>query len=402
MQRTVRLTLKPTPIQAQALTDTTHLFTKAFNDVCAYGWAHAERNGVQLHHATYYAEKAACPGLVSDLIIQARVKATEALKSAFALQKAARTVSCPHSAACPPRYNLHTYTLAWDNGTVRLSTVEGRMSVPFTVPGYGKKYIGLPPDTADLIQYDYGRWGLHVVVTLEAPAVPQTDEVIGIDLGLTHPAVTSANTFLGQKAWKATEGRYFRLKRRLQSCGTKSAKRHLRHLRGKQARFRRDCDHLLSKQLAETTAPGGTLVLENLTNIRQRMRAKRHTPTKRRMHSWSFAQLFAFLTYKAEERGLTVARVDPRHTSQRCSACGHTARNNRRSQSRFVCRQCGFELHADLNASRNIAAKYRASRGITPTGVPLSTGVSSPVRSVVRQHASPEVRDKLPALAGSR
>ena len=402
MQRTVRLKLQPTPDQAEALVGTTAQFTTAFNDVCAYGWHHTEKNGVQLHHATYYSEKAACPGLVSDLVIQARVKATEALKSAFARQKAAHQVSCPRATNCPPRYNVHTYTLVWETQTVRLSTVAGRMTIPFTAPAYAAKYAGVPVDTADLVQHDDGQWWLHVVVTLEAPAVVETDEVIGIDLGLAQPAVTSANTFLGDKAWKASEGRYFRLKRKLQSCGTKSAKRHLRHLRHKQARFRRDCDHVLSKQLVETAAPGGTLVLENLTNIRQRMRAKRNTATKRRMHSWSFAQLFAFLAYKAEERGLTVARVDPRHTSQACSECHHTARNNRRSQSRFVCRACGFELHADLNAARNIAAKYRASQGTALTGVPLSTGVTSPVRSVVPQHASPEVRDKLPASAGSR
>jgi len=396
MQRTVKLLLHPTPDHTNALTETSRQFTQAFNDVCAYGWTHNEKNGVTLHHASYYTEKAACPGLVSDLLIQSRIKATEALKSAFAHQKAGRSVSCPHSSACPPRYNVHTYTLAWEQRTVRLSTAAGRITVPFTVPDYAARYRDLAVDTADLISHK-GRWWLHVVVTVQTPVIVQTDEVLGIDLGLTHPAVTSANQFLGTKAWKATEGRYFRLKRRLQSCGSKSAKRHLRHLKGAQARFRRNCDHVLSKQLVESVSPGGTLVLENLTNIRQRMRAKRKTATKRHLHSWSFAQLFSFVAYKAEEHGLTVARVDPRHTSQQCSACGHTARNNRRSQSRFVCRTCGLDLHADLNASRNIAAKYRASQGTSLTGASLSTGVSSPFPSVVRPHASLEVRDKLPA-----
>jgi len=402
MQRTVRLTLQPTPEQAQTLADTTRQFTAAFNHVCAYGWAQNEKNGVRLHHATYYPVKTSCSGLVSDLVIQARVKATEALKSAFARHKAGRPVSCPHSTHCPPRYNAHTYTLSWDRHTVRLSTTAGRISVSFTLPDYAATYAGLPVDTADLIQRQDGTWWLHVVVTLAPPVIAQTEEVIGIDLGLAHPAVTSTNQFLGKKAWKATEGRYFRLKRRLQRCGTKSAKRHLRHLRHKQARFRRDCDHALSKQLAQSAAPGGTLILENLTDMRQRIRAKRQTQTKRRLHSWSFAQLTSFLTYKAEERGLTVAKVDPRHTSQTCSCCGHQARNNRRSQCRFVCRACGFELHADLNAARNIAAKYRASRGISSTGAPSSTGVSSPLPCIVRQHASPEVRDKLSPSGDSR
>src|SRR4029453_376248 len=114
--------------------------------------------------------------------------------------------------------------------------------------------------------------------------------------------------------------------------------------------------------------PGATIVLENLKDIRKRMRARRRSQTKRRMHSWPFASLKAKIEYKAEERGCTVVAVDPRHTSQRCSCCGHTARNNRRSQSEFKCRQCGYHLNADLNAARNIWAKYRASVGKLPAG----------------------------------
>lgn len=282
--------------------------------MCAYGWAHTEKNGVQRHHATYDPAKAACPGLVADLVMQARVKATEALKAAWARHKARLPVSCPHSRAYPSRYHGHTSLLPWQTQTVRLSTAAGRMTLPFAVPDYAARYVGCPTDTADLLHHPDGRWWLHVVVTVAAPVMALTDVVMGLDLRLAHPAVTSDNQFLGKQAWKATEGRYVRLTRRLQSCGSKSARRHLRRLRGKQARFRRDCDHVLSQQIVARAAPGDTLVLENLTSIRQRVRARRKTATKRRMHSWSLAQRFAFLAYKAEERGLTVARVDPRHT----------------------------------------------------------------------------------------
>src|SRR5207245_9103655 len=85
--------------------------------------------------------------------------------------------------------------------------------------------------------------------------------------------------------------------------------------------------------------------------------------TKRRLHSWTFAQLYDFIAYKAQERGITVVKIDPRHTSQTCSRCGHQARNNRRSQSLFLCRKCGYCLNADLNAAHNIKQKYLASLG---------------------------------------
>jgi putative transposase len=376
------LELTPSGAQAAILADTSRHFTAVFNAVCAVGWREQITNGVKLHHATYYPTKAAHPMLVSDLLVQARVKATEAIKSAFALQKKGRTVSMPVSEACPPRYNVHTYTLDWESQTVRMSTTGGRQTIRFNVPVYSAKYAGNPTDTADLI-WRHGRWWLHVVVTVPAPDIAPEDQVVGVDLGVVRPAVLSTNQFLGKRAWKAIEGRLFHLKRKLQKKGTKSARRHLKRVRHKQVRFRRNTDHILSKQIVQSVDPGATIVVENLTNIRKRVKGRAQTQTQRRIHGWSFAQLKSFIEYKAEERGQTVVAVDPRHTSQACSCCEHTARNNRRSRGRFVCRACGFELHADLNAARNIAAKYHADAGISGIGglhvnQPI---VSSPIRS---------------------
>jgi len=108
MQRTMRLKLHPMPEQVHTLTATLAQCTDAFNWVCAYGWEHNEKNGVRLHHATYYPVKKVCPGLVSDFVIQARVKATEALKSAFARRKAQRKVSCLRSRASQARRRATT------------------------------------------------------------------------------------------------------------------------------------------------------------------------------------------------------------------------------------------------------------------------------------------------------
>jgi IS605 OrfB family transposase len=377
MQRTIRLRLTPAPVQAEVLAETTRQFTHAFNQAAQIGWEARVSNATTLHYLAYYPVKSEHPTLVSDLINQARVKAAEALRSAFALQKQGRKVSMPVSDACPPRYNKNTYRVDWASQTVRMSTTGGRQTIRFNVPSYHAHYAGYPVDTADLINRR-GVWWLHVVVTVPAPVVTPTDEVVGVDLGIAQPAVTSNNRFLGKPAWKAIEGRLFSLKRQLQRKGSKSATRHLRKVRGKQARFRRDCDHVLSKQIVRAALPGATLVLENLTDIRTRSKIKKKTRTSRRIHAWSFAQLKSFIAYKAEERGCTVAGVDPRHTSQTCSCCGHVARNNRRSRGRFVCRVCGFELHADLNAARNIAAKYHASGGRSPAGGSLSTDQSYP------------------------
>jgi transposase len=242
----MRVILEPTDSQAGILTDTCQVFTSAFNQAVDIGWQADVSNATKLHYLAYYPVKAAHPTLVSDLINQARVKAAEALRSAFVLRKdAERTVSQPQSSACPPRYNTNTYRVDWSSRTARLSTTAGRQTLRFRVPAYAEKYTGFPTDTADLL-CKRGRWYLHIVVTLPTPVLLASEALMGVDLGLAQPAVTSTPAFLGERRWKDIEGQRFKLKRQLQRKGTPSAKRHLRHLRGKQARFRKDCDHVLS------------------------------------------------------------------------------------------------------------------------------------------------------------
>jgi putative transposase len=384
--------LRPTAEQASALAETTRLFTLAFNAVAAYGWRHGEKNGVPLHHATYRPLKTEYPSLVSDLHIQARMKAAEAVKSALANQKNGRKVSTPHSRSCPPRYNVHTVKVDWRTRVANLATTSGRQCIPFGVFAYAERCVGGEVATADLICLD-SAWWLHIVVTVPAPEIAPTDDAVGVDLGLAQPAVTSSGHFLGKKAWREIEARRFKLRRALQTKRTKNAKRRLKMMRRQQARFRRDCDHVLAKQIVQATPTGGTIVLENLTNIRRRVKARKGKQA-RRIHGWSFDQIRTFIAYKAEERGCTVVGVDPRHTSQACSRCGHIARNNRRSRGWFQCRACGFQVHADLNGARNIAAKYRvapssAGGGGLPVmqpiaGVPVARQLALPASRLLR------------------
>ena len=53
--------------------------------------------------------------------------------------------------------------------------------------------------------------------------------------------------------------------------------------------------------------------------------------------------------------GRRVWLVDPRHTSQRCSACHHTDAANRADQATFACVSCGHADNADVNAAVNVA-----------------------------------------------
>ena len=63
---------------------------------------------------------------------------------------------------------------------------------------------------------------------------------------------------------------------------------------------------------------------------------------------------FEFLDYKLKQGGGQLIKVDPKYTSQTCNECGHISKENRQSQSKFVCTACGYSANADINASKNI------------------------------------------------
>jgi putative transposase len=73
------------------------------------------------------------------------------------------------------------------------------------------------------------------------------------------------------------------------------------------------------------------------------------------LRNWSYYQLQQFIEYKAKKYGIEVRKVNPYHTSQICSKCGHWEEGQRDRQDHFLCKECGYEVNADFNASRNIA-----------------------------------------------
>jgi IS605 OrfB family transposase len=359
MQRTIRIQLQTDPGTAGVLTQTIEQYTWSFNTVCKHGWEHNLTSGTELHKATYYDHRT-ITGLPAQLVCAARVKATEALKSAKAKKYKKEKVSCPESKFCAIRYDSRSYTIWFDRCELTLLTLRGRIKLPFQLAEYYKRYLPWSRTSADLVRDRKNRWWLHVVMETSTPVVVATEETVGVDLGIENPATDSRNNSYGDKNWKNIEDKTFSLRRRLQSKGTKSAKRHLKKLSGRQKRFRKDCDHVLSKRLVQSVGKGATIVFEDLTNIRGRGKVRK--TQRRRLHGWSFAQFQSFVIYKAEAREIKVEFVDPRYTSQKCSKCKHIERGNRPTQAEFKCKSCGFECHADLNAGINIREDFLKRR----------------------------------------
>ncbi|MBA3751815.1 IS200/IS605 family element transposase accessory protein TnpB, partial [Candidatus Dependentiae bacterium] len=141
-------------------------------------------------------------------------------------------------------------------------------------------------------------------------------------------------------------------RRRLQRKGTKSSKRKLKKTSDKEARHIKHTNHSLSKAIVQEAVDTGCLViaLENLTNIRDRIKATKRV--RFRLHGWAWAQLQRFIVYKAQAVGLKVVFVNPAYTSKTCAECKELGI---RVKHRFVCKVCGIQRHSDLNASLNIS-----------------------------------------------
>jgi IS605 OrfB family transposase len=329
-------------------------YTKAFNFVCAAGYKNRQRNGVSLHKLTYNKVREYLP---SQLAISSRMKATEALASIFSKKKQ-KYPKCPKSDLCSVRYDKNSYSLFLEKKELSLLTISGRKRYSLEVSEYHKEYFKSWRHTSADLVIKKNKVFLHISFEKDIADVPTNGTLVGIDRGINNIAVSSDNKFFGGGVIKKQIRKYQRLRSRLQSKGTKSAKRHLVRLRGREQRFRADINHQISKKIITSLNAGDTIVLENLTGIRnKRLRKKSRTL----VNSWSFYQLEQQLIYKGNACGVSVVYVDARYTSQGCSNCGFVHKGNRKSQCDFCCKKCGFRLNADLNASRNICNKHRAS-----------------------------------------
>ena len=360
LTRTTKVKLK---LSVNSLDDTFEAVTKAFNHICEIGYKDKDFNSISLHHKTYKFCRSEF-GLPADLAVQTRMKAAEALKNT--IKKKHR---CPKSKCCSVRLSGNSFNIWFDRKEASILTINGRIKCGFYMPDCFQQYISWRRRGAELIKTNSGLY-LCIVWQKEIEDIITSKKsyILGIDRGINKIAVCSDNTFYNGRVLKISN-RYYRLRKRLQAKGTKSAKRHLQKISKKENRFRRDTNHCISKKIVSSVPVGGIIVLENLKHIRKHIKARRKT--RRKLHGWSFYELEQFIKYKAEAKGIKVDYVDARYTSQKCSKCGYIKRSNRQYQSGFKCKHCGFSLNADLNAARNIELNYRDAKGY-PEGLSVN------------------------------
>ncbi len=338
----------------------------AFNQAASYcaqvAWDEGITNKNTLHHLVYGPTRLNF-GLGAQLACCARDKAAEAVRAVRAApERRERDTDTVIAKTCPTfrddgsiRYDANSYKLK-SLDRVSLNTLNGRVIGQLVLGDFQRAHLydmSWSIGGAELFRRA-NVWYLGITQTKADPAPDEPTGWLGVDLGIVTLATDSdGETHTGADV-ERTRQWYLGRRAALQRVRTKSAKRRVKRLAGRQRRFQKDTNHRISKRLVERakrTARG--IALEDLKGIRERVRV-RGTAQRARHSNWAFAQLRAFIAYKAQRAGVRVVVVDPRHTSQRCSRCGHTERANRRTQADFCCVVCGHAAPADYNAAINI------------------------------------------------
>ena len=239
---------------------------------------------------------------------------------------------------------------------------------------------------------------LHVQIRTDNPEPAESGVIRGVDLGIAHGAVSADST--GAVVYhdipdgcKRTPNdgidrmKSRRSKRKRNSRGWKETVRRLNtkweKIRNRQANAERH----IAKEATDGVAVLGVEDIR-VSNMTRRGRGKRGL--NRSMSYARPAALCARMRQTAENRGVEVVVVSARNTSITCNACRHIDRNSRRTQSEFVCVNCGHEDNADANAARNILSLVETRRqGMSSLDVRAQAGFT-PGRSSASKEAVQE------------
>lgn len=352
MNRTVSLKLIPSPEQAIKLMDMSIVFAQACNAIVPFAKEHRCWNRVALHHLAYYSIRSSFPAMGSQMTCQAIHRVADAyrtLKSNGGIVKD-KPVPEIHFGCASVNYDHRTYRIR-ENG-ISLFTKEGREVVSFVCGSHQKNLMASGEPKEGKLICRKKQWFFNLV--LEFPDIDPIIEggVMGVDVGENNIAATSSGKVFGGGKLRFDRDRFLAHRRRLQSNGSRAAKRKLRTISGRESRHVKHVNHEVSKAIIEEAKRFNIreIRMENLTHIRDHIKAGKRM--RGRLHRWSFKQLQDFVDYKAKSSGISVVYVNPAYTSKTCSVCGEIGKRDKHC---FSC-SCGNRRHADVNASVNIAS----------------------------------------------
>ncbi len=393
LRRTAVVHPKLTVDQRKRLDETMREYRTACNVASRVGWATGETRKTSLQQLAYDDVRDET-GLGSQHAILAIRQAAAALSGVEEIRDLDEDYrsSRPTFTSETITYDARTMTL-FDDGTVSLATVGGRIRCHLGLPDDGDSYQS---------QYIDGEWELtestltrrnegyelHLGFRKPRPepeAERQPDDedrtVLGVDLGIERIATTSTAYFASGSELRHRHREFERIRRRLQQTGTQSAHRTIQQMSGRETRHVRDVLHQVANDIVDDAVRHDCqyVVFENLKHIRQR------SPPVKEFHQWAHRTLVDMVTYRARAEGVLVEFVSPENTSRRCPECGHTSPENRVSQSQFRCERCEATANADYVGAKNAGWRFvrrgqQSSRGTGDRQLALKSGTVTPDR----------------------
>ncbi len=233
-----------------------------------------------------------------------------------------------------------------------------------------------------------GKWFVSIQTQREVgQPVPTATTAIGIDLGIARFATFSDGSHIAPlNSFKTQQAKLAKYQRRMAhkqkfSHNWKKAKAKVQKIHTQIANARRDFLHKASCQISQNHA---MIVIEDLQvrnmsksakgNSEQHgKQVKQKSGLNRSILDQGWAEFRQQLEYKADWNGGFVMAVPPQYTSQTCPCCGHVSKDNRQTQAKFECVECGFEENADLVGAINILAR---GQRVLACGEPVQSGRS--------------------------
>ncbi|WP_423479865.1 transposase (plasmid) [Ligilactobacillus salivarius] len=246
------------------------------------------------------------------------------------------------------------------SGQLSINTLDGRVKIDPICRGFNQYLDGTWKFGLAKLLKSSGKWYLHISATKEVTDFDKqtVKHVVGIDRGLRFLATSydeqGKTAFFDGQTIIRKRAKYQKLRATLQAKGTKSAKRRLKKLSGRENRWISDVNHCLSKTLVQKYGANTLFVLENLNGVSFE-RTDLPKALRNQNKSWAFYQLEQFLTYKAHLYNSEVVEVSAKYTSQRCPKCGVIKKDNRNHEKHeYHCDNCGYRSNDDRIGAMNI------------------------------------------------
>ncbi|AHF79639.1 IS element ISTsi1 orfB trasposase [Thermococcus paralvinellae] len=268
----------------------------------------------------------------------------------------------------------HLFKLDLENGIIRLSTPNGRISLEFYPAKYHEKFKDWRVGQAWLVRTPKGVF-INIVFSKEIE-IGEPKSFIGIDLNENNVTLSIPNGEFVQIITHEREIRtgYFVKRRKIQKkIRTGKRRKALLQKYGEREKNRlNDLYHKIANVIVEFAKRYGGITLEDLTEIRESIMYS--AKMNGRLHRWSFRKLQSIIEYKAKLNGIKVVFVNPSYTSSRCPICGNKL--SPKGHRILECSNCGLKTNRDVIGSWNIRLKALKMWGVSvpPESQPMKTG----------------------------